>query len=246
MHPAATARGPDLEPSAIDLDDGQRRDVGHLGLQRPRGAARRLGVAVLAQFGADLLGDPSDMRTAEGDLGQLLEPRGGQRERGLSSPGGHDLLEDGRAGARGIKVECATAREKIPAAGRERTHGLVVMDGRPADDQVARFGPHGTVPPAVRTGLDRAEALGIVSEQLREVPRVSACAASTALCSKVLKSTSSGGPASPKARRAMTFPSPRPGHTVPRFASVESFGRSSHVLAETWGNRENGKLLLTS
>ncbi len=69
MHPAATARGPDLEPSAIDLDDGQRRDVGHLGLQRPRGTARRLGVAVLAEFGADLLGDPSDMRTAEGDLG---------------------------------------------------------------------------------------------------------------------------------------------------------------------------------
>jgi hypothetical protein len=48
--------------------------------------------------------------------------------------------------------------------------GLVGVDRSPADDQVAWLGRHGTVLPALGTGLDRAKALGVVSEQLLEGP----------------------------------------------------------------------------
>ena len=49
-------------------------------------------------------------------------------------------------------------------------HGLVGVDRGAANDQVARFGPHGTVLPTLGTGVDRAEALGVLSEQLLDGP----------------------------------------------------------------------------
>lgn len=44
------------------------------------------------------------------------------------------------------------------------------MDRGAADDQVPRLGPHGTVSAALGTGLNRAEPLGVVSQQLLDGP----------------------------------------------------------------------------
>ena len=114
MHPSARVRGPHLEPPALDLDDRQRRDIGHPGRTRRHGGAWRLHLPCRDQFGADLLGDPSDVRDTEGDLGQFLKPRRGQCEREWSSPGDHKLAEDGRARAVGVQVQRGASREKNP------------------------------------------------------------------------------------------------------------------------------------
>ena len=104
----------DLEPAAVDLDDGQGRSCLDARLERAGPESVHLLIPLGSQLLADLAGDAVELTAADGHLGQIGDRLGRLTEGGLAGGGADDLAEHRGAVVMGRQPQRRPLREKNP------------------------------------------------------------------------------------------------------------------------------------
>jgi len=123
--PGPRALAPDLEPAAVDLDDGQRRPRLDARLERAGLESVHLLSPLGPQLLAELAGDAVELPAADGHLGQFGDGLGRLAEGGLAGGGADDLAEHRGA------VVMGRQPQRRPLGGKN-------PGGRPGSDTWAR------------------------------------------------------------------------------------------------------------
>ena len=112
--PASLSLGADLEPTAIDLDDGQGWSGGDAWLELVGLELIDLLVPLVLKLLAGLVGDAVELPTAEGQLGQFAEGLGGLAKGGFTRRGANHFAVHRRAEVMAGQAKRGALREKNP------------------------------------------------------------------------------------------------------------------------------------